>query len=70
LYIKWARLYILYQKVPWDLGYPFLEEIDALMPMIDKTIKKKRKSDTNTEAQTEWENIRSPKLGKNRSFGS
>ncbi|HJX79137.1 hypothetical protein [Glutamicibacter sp.] len=63
-----------YHKVPWELGYPFYEEIDAIMPVIDKTVaqireEENKKSGPNLNASADWENIRRGNI-KRDSLGS
>ena len=60
--MKLAKLYLKYEKIPWELGYPYYEEIDAIMYVVTKYFAQRRKRDEpNREAQKDFDNIRTEK---------
>lgn len=43
------NMYILYDKFPWDLGYPPYAEFDNLFPFVIKELHKKEEHKRKTE---------------------
>lgn len=61
----------MYEKLPWELGYPMYEEFDVLMPFITHEVFKRRQEEKgNTQANRDFNALRnemykSDKLGSN-----
>jgi len=51
----------MYEKYPWELGYPHWEEFDNIMPFITTQIHKKRKREE--EIAKDYENQKNEVAG-------